>query len=56
MNYGAYGDTGCHLHMHLVPKYTDEFEWGDVFAMNPQKTYLEEEQYAEMIEKIKANL
>ncbi len=29
---------------------------GDVFAMNPQKTYLEEEQYAEMIEKIKANL
>lgn len=56
VNYGAYGDTGCHLHMHLVPKYTDEFEWGDVFAMNPQKTYLEEEQYAEMIEKIKANL
>ena len=21
VNYGAYGDTGCHLHMHLVPKY-----------------------------------
>ena len=20
VNYGAYGDTGCHLHMHLVPK------------------------------------
>ena len=56
VNYGAYGDTGCHLHMHLVPKYKDEFEWGGVFAMNPGKTYLTEEQYAEMIEKIKANL
>ena len=21
INYGAYGDTGCHLHVHLVPKY-----------------------------------
>ena len=56
VNYGAYGDTGCHLHMHLVPKYKDEFEWGGVFAMNPGKTYLTDEQYAEMIEKIKANL
>ena len=56
INYGAYGDTGCHLHFHLVPKYRDEFEWGGVFAMNPGKTLLTDEQYAEMIEKIKANL
>lgn len=56
VNYGAYGDTGCHLHFHLVPKYRDEFEWGGVFAMNPKQTYLTDEQYAEMIERIKANL
>lgn len=56
VNYGAYGDTGCHLHFHLVPKYRDEFEWGGVFAMNPDRVYLTEEEYAEMIEKIKANL
>ena len=56
VNYGAYGDTGCHLHFHLVPKYRDEFEWGGVFAMNPGKVYLTDEEYAEMIEKIKANL
>ena len=57
INYGAYGDTGCHLHFHLVPKYAeDEFEWGGVFAMNPKQTYLTDEQYAEMIEKIKSNL
>lgn len=56
VNYGAYGDTGCHLHMHLVPKYEGGDEWGGVFQMNPDKTYLTEEEYAEMIEKIKANL
>lgn len=56
VNYGAYGDTGCHLHMHLVPKYKDEYEWGGVFAMNPAQTYLTDEEYADMIAKIKANL
>lgn len=56
VNYGAYGDGGCHLHFHLVPKYKGGFEWGGVFQMNPGQTYLTEEQYAEMIEKIKAAL
>ena len=56
VNYGAYGDTGCHLHMHLVPKYEGGDEWGGVFQMNPGKVYLTQEEYAEMIEKIKANL
>ena len=53
---GAHGDTGCHLHVHLVPKYRDGFEWGGVFAMNPGQTKLTDAQYAEMIEKIKAAL
>ncbi|MBO4794334.1 MAG: HIT family protein [Deltaproteobacteria bacterium] len=56
INYGAYGDTGCHLHVHLVPKYRDGFEWGGVFAMNPGQTKLCEAEYADMIKKIKANL
>ena len=56
INYGAYGDTGCHLHFHLVPKYKDEFEWGGVFAMNPGQKYLTDEEYAKMIEDIKAAL
>ena len=56
VNYGAYGDTGCHLHMHLVPKYEGGDEWGGIFQMNPGKVYLTDEEYAEMIEKIKANL
>lgn len=56
VNYGAYGDTGCHLHMHLVPKYKDQTEWGGTFAMNPGKTFLSDAEYAEMIRKIKENL
>ncbi|MBR0577351.1 HIT family protein [Proteiniclasticum sp. BAD-10] len=56
VNYGAYGDTGHHLHMHLVPKYKDGDEWGGVFQMNPGKVLLTEEGYNELIEKIKANL
>lgn len=56
INYGAYGDTGCHLHFHLVPKYRDEFEWGNVFAMNPNRVYLTDKEYEEMIQKIKDNL
>lgn len=56
VNYGAYGDTGCHLHMHLVPKYEGGDEWGGVFQMNPGKVYLTDEEYNEMIKLIKENL
>ena len=56
VNYGAYGDTGCHLHFHLVPKYEGGDEFGGVFQMNPDKTYLTDAEYEEMIAKIKANL
>lgn len=49
INFGAYGDTMHHLHFHLVPKYKDEFEWGGVFAMNPQKTVLSENEYQDLI-------
>jgi len=40
----------------LVPKYKKGFEWNGVFAMNPQQTYLSENEYTEMIEKIKKAL
>lgn len=56
INFGAYGDTMHHLHFHLVPKYKDEYEFGDVFAMNPHRVELSNEEYKAMIEKIKAAL
>lgn len=51
VNYGAYGDTGSHLHFHLVPKYKDQYEWGGVFAMNPEHKTLTDPEYDEMVRK-----
>jgi len=56
INFGAYGDISGHTHFHIVPKYKDEFEWTQVFAMNPDKVYLSDAEYEEVIGKIKANL
>ena len=56
VNYGAYGDTGHHLHFHLVPKYTGEFEWGGTFEMNPKRVTLDESGYDALIAAIKAAL
>lgn len=56
INYGAFSDKLSHLHFHLVPKYTDGYNYGGVIEMNPQKVYLSEQEYLEMIEKIKSSL
>lgn len=56
INYGAYADTLSHLHVHVVPKYKDGYGFGSVFEMNPQKTTLSDEEYAGLIEKVKAGL
>lgn len=56
INYGAYGDTGCHLHMHLVPKYKDGDEWGGTFLMNPDKTYLSDDEYKKVIDELLKHL
>ena len=56
VNYGAYGDTGHHLHFHLVPKYKDEYEWGGVFAMNPQQRYLTGVEYDAIIAELRKYL
>jgi diadenosine tetraphosphate (Ap4A) HIT family hydrolase len=56
INYGAYADTISHLHFHVVPKYKDGYGFGSVFEMNPQKTYLSDLEYEEIVAKIKAAL
>ncbi|GHU91637.1 HIT family protein [Spirochaetia bacterium] len=33
INYGAYGDTYPHFHVHLVPKQKDGKTWGTAFEM-----------------------
>ena len=56
VNYGANGDTGHHLHFHLVPKYKDEFEWGGTFAMDPKQKTLTDAEYDELINELKKYL
>ena len=56
VNYGMYGDTGCHLHMRLVPKYEGGDEWGSTFSMNPDKKYLKNNEYEEMAKILRREL
>lgn len=56
INYGAYSDKLSHLHFHLAPKYVDGPDYGGTFRMNPGEVYLSDEEYARMIDDIKAAL
>ena len=56
INYGAFSDTLCHLHFHLVPKYVGGPDYPGLFRMNPQEVYLSDAEYQDMIAKIKAAL
>lgn len=57
INYGAYGDKLPHFHFHLVPKYEGGFEFGGSFAIgNPEPKFLTEAEYADMLDKLKAEL
>lgn len=53
VNYGAYADNMKHLHFHIVPKYENGPDFGGTFTMNPGKTYLSENEYNDLIKKIK---
>lgn len=53
VNYGMYGDTGHHMHMHIVPKYKGGDEWGGTFQMNPDKVFLTDAEYEKMAQQIR---
>ena len=52
INYGAYGDTGGHLHFHLCPKYEGGDEWGGIFQMNPGKVLYDDDKLEEIRQKL----
>ena len=54
INYGTFSDSLGHLHVHLVPKYKDEFEWNVPFQMNTGAVAADSE-LNELIENIKKN-
>ena len=49
-------DKLSHLHFHLAPKYVDGPDYGGTFRMNPGEVYLSDEEYADMVAKMKAAL
>lgn len=57
VNYGMFSDTLPHLHVHIVPKQVGGYSYGGTFDMNVQPPkYLSDDEYKEIIEKIKSNL
>lgn len=57
MNYGIYGDTVSHLHVHLVPKYRTDTDWDNAFVNNPSDPKkLTADDYQKLIHDIKENL
>lgn len=52
INYGAYGDTGGHLHFHLCPKYNGGSEWGGIFQMNPGNVVYSDSECEELKNKL----
>lgn len=56
VNYGAYGDTGHHLHFHIVPKYEGGEKWGGTFEMNSGRTMLTDAEYEKMAEDLRQAL
>jgi len=51
-----YSDKLCHVHFHLVPKYVDGPDYGDVFKMNPRAKYLSDNEYETMVDSLKKAL
>lgn len=56
INYATFGDLVPHVHMHIVPKYKDGLQWGSPFDDSVEKKILMDDEYKEIIEKIKSEL
>lgn len=55
-NYASYGDVDSQLHFHIVPKYKDQFEWGDPFSLDPKQKKLSQVEYETMAKEIKKEI
>ena len=50
INYLVFGDTGTHLHVHIVPKYQNGKDWGRVFLTDePEPKLLPEAEYIKAV-------
>ena len=56
VNLGAFGDTVRHFHIHVVPKYPGELDWGGTFQMNPNQNYPEQQELEALAAKFRQAL
>lgn len=57
VNFGMFGDSLCHCHIHIVPKYEGGLDFGGMFQMNPQpQALLIDQEYDEKIAAIRTAL
>lgn len=57
INYLIFGDTGTHLHVHIVPKYQGGKDWGKVFLTDePDPVYLTGPEYQLRISALRQKL
>ena len=57
VNYGIFGDTAPHLHIHLVPKAPGQPNWGEAFVLIPATIReADSTQAAQLMAKIRAEL
>ena len=57
INYLIFGDTGTHLHVHIVPKYRNSSEWGQIFLTDePNPIFISEEEYRERAQALRREL
>lgn len=50
------GDITLETHMHIIPKYKEQADWGKVFEIDPGKYYPSPEEMEEIAQKIRQNL
>ncbi|MDR1936745.1 MAG: HIT domain-containing protein [Candidatus Accumulibacter sp.] len=55
INYATFGDLVPHVHVHVVPKYEGEVQWGIPFQNEPEK-FLSDSEYHGLIRQIKTEL
>lgn len=54
INYGIFGDGVPHVHMHIVPKYKDQLQWGHFFWDKGEvEVTLSDAEYQKMVEDYK---
>jgi ATP adenylyltransferase len=57
VNYGIFGDTAPHLHIHVVPKAPGQPNWGEAFVLIPTTIReADSTQAAQLMAKIRAEL